>query len=69
MNFLRSGSNDDKGTDMKEKGIMKESEAEASSRELLKIYDTTIAEKLMQKLLPMIETCAERPIPEKLSSQ
>lgn len=58
MNFLRSGSNDDKGTDMKEKGIMKESEAEASSRELLKIYDTTIAEKLMQKLLPMIETCA-----------
>ena len=33
MNFLRSGSNDDKGTDMKEKGIMKESEAEASSRE------------------------------------
>ena len=60
MNFLRSGSNDDKGTDMKEKGIMKESEAEASSRELLKIYDTTIAEKLMQKLLPMIETCAEQ---------
>ena len=60
MNFLRPGSNDDKGTDMKEKGIMKESEAEASSRELLKIYDTTIAEKLMQKLLPMIETCAEQ---------
>lgn len=60
MNFLRSGSNDDKGTDMKEKGIMKESEAEASSRELRKIYDTTIAEKLMQKLLPMIETCVEQ---------
>ena len=37
-----------------------ESEAEPSSKELLKIYDTTLAEKLMQKLLPMIENCANQ---------
>ena len=40
---------------MIEKGTIMESEAEPSSKELLKIYDTTLAEKLMQKLLPMIE--------------
>ena len=39
---------------MIEKGTIMESEAEPSSKELLKIYDTTLAEKLMQKLLPMI---------------
>ena len=40
---------------MIEKGTIMESEAEPSSKELLKIYDTALAEKLMQKLLPMIE--------------
>ena len=35
---------------MIEKGTIMESEAEPSSKELLKIYDTTLAEKLMQKL-------------------
>ena len=45
---------------MIEKGTIMESEAEPSSKELLKIYDTTLAEKLMQKLLPMIENCAKQ---------
>lgn len=44
-----------------------ESEAEPSSKELLKIYDTTLAEKLMQKLLPMIENCAKQTRSEKSS--
>ena len=43
-----------------------ESEAEPSSKELLKIYDTTLAEKLMQKLLPMIENCAKQTRSEKV---
>ena len=38
---------------MIEKGTIMESEAEPSSKELLKIYDTALAEKLMQKLLPL----------------
>ena len=33
---------------MIEKGTIMESEAEPSSKELLKIYDTTLAEKLMR---------------------
>ena len=37
---------------MIEKGTIMESEAEPSSKELLKIYDTALAEKLMQKLFP-----------------
>ena len=43
-----------------------ESEAEPSSKELLKIYDTALAEKLMQKLLPMIENCAKQTRSEKV---
>ena len=45
---------------MIEKGTIMESEAEPSSKELLKIYDTTLAEKLMQKLLPMIQNCVKQ---------
>ena len=51
---------------MIEKGTIMESEAEPSSKELLKIYDTTLAEKLMQKLLPMIENCAKQTRSEKV---
>ena len=52
---------------MIEKGTIMESEAEPSSKELLKIYDTTLAEKLMQKLLPMIENCAKQTRSEKVT--
>ena len=51
---------------MIEKGTIMESEAEPSSKELLKIYDTALAEKLMQKLLPMIENCAKQTRSEKV---
>ena len=52
---------------MIEKGTIMESEAEPSSKELLKIYDTALAEKLMQKLLPMIENCAKQTRSEKVA--
>ena len=46
---------------MIEKGTIMESEAELSSKELLKIYDTALAEKLMQKLLQIGRaSCRER---------
>ena len=51
---------------MIEKGTIMESEAEPSSKELLKIYDTALAEKLMQKLLPMIQNCVKQTRSEKV---